>query len=218
MLLICAPCLEAAQAQAVHPITGRPIAHVMGAGGADWLDRPERQTEENIARALDDLHLKPGMIVADIGAGTGYYSIRIARLVAPAGKVIAVDIQPEMLSRLRKEASAANVKNIETVLGTESDPKLPPGALDLVVMVDVYHELSEPQQVLGHIRHALKPHGQLVLLEYRKEDPKIPIRSEHKMSLQDVRAEIQPEGFAFERSIENLPWQHVIFFKPSSPN
>lgn len=202
--------------QTAHPVTGRKIASVMGAGGADWLERPERQSEEDTERALSDLNVKPGMVVADIGAGTGYYSVRVARLVSPGGKVIAVDIQPEMLARLRTEAKAAKVSNIEPVLGTASDPHLPAVAVDLVLMVDVYHELSQPQSVLQHIRRALKPGGQLVLLEYRKEDPKVPIRPEHKMSVQEVLAEIQPEGFRFERSVENLPWQHVIFFTPSS--
>jgi ubiquinone/menaquinone biosynthesis C-methylase UbiE len=188
----------------------------MGAGAADWLERPERQSEENTQQALADLHLKPGMVVADIGAGTGYYSLRIARLVSPGGKVIAVDIQPEMLARLRTEAQTEKLSNVETVLGSASDPKLPTGATDLVLMVDVYHELSQPQSILRHIRAALKPGGRLVLLEYRKEDPKVPIRPEHKMSVRDVRAEIEPEGFHFEQSVENLPWQHVIFFSPTS--
>jgi ubiquinone/menaquinone biosynthesis C-methylase UbiE len=205
-------------AQSVHPATGRHIAPVMGAGGAAWLDRPQRQTEENTALAIDELHLKPGMMVADIGAGTGYYSLRMAKLVAPDGKIFAVDIQPAMLDHLRSNARAANVTNVETVLGSDSNPNLPESSLDLVIMVDVYHELSQPQLILRHIRAALKPNGRLVLLEYRKEDRSIPIRPEHKMSLQDVKAEVQPEGYVFENSIENLPWQHMIFFKPARVN
>lgn len=208
----------AVQAQAVHPVTGRPIAPVMGSRGADWLDRSDRQAEEKPDLAIKELNLKPRMIVADIGAGTGYYSIRMAPHVSPGGRVLSDDIQPEMLARLRTNAKAANVTNIETILGSESDPHLPTGNVDLVIMVDVYHELSRPQRMLEHIREALKPDGQLVLLEYRKEDPSVPIRPEHKMSLADVKAEIEPEGYQFVKSIETLPWQHMIFFKRATVN
>jgi ubiquinone/menaquinone biosynthesis C-methylase UbiE len=189
----------------------------MGTSGADWLNRPERQKEENTSLAIDDLQLKPGMVVADIGSGTGYYSIRIAKRITP-GKVLAEDIQPSMLSRLRANAKHAGVGNVETILGSESDPKLPPGAVDLVVLVDVYHEFSHPQSMLQGIHRSLKPGGQLVLLEYRKEDPRIPILSAHKMSLDEVKAEIEPEGYRFLRSVENLPWQHMIFFTLRSDN
>lgn len=206
----------ALQAQAVHPVTGRPIAPVMGSRGADWLDRSDRQAEEKPDLAIKELNLKPGMIVADIGAGTGYYSIRIAQQVRPGGRVLSDDIQPEMLARLRANAKSANVTNIETILGSESNPHLPFRTVDLVIMVDVYHELSRPQRMLEHIREALKPDGQLVLLEYRKEDPRVPIRPEHKMSLADVKAEIEPEGYQFVKSIETLPWQHMIFFRPAA--
>jgi ubiquinone/menaquinone biosynthesis C-methylase UbiE len=199
-------------AQSTHSATGRKIAPVMGSSGADWLERPERQSEENVKLALDELRLKPNMVVADIGAGTGYYSIRMAKLVAPGGEIFAVDIQPDMLSRLKAAAKAAHVANIRTVLGDPSDPKLPPQSLDRAVMVDVYHELAQPQAVLQKIHTALKPGGQLVLIEYRKEDPKVPIRPEHKMSLAEVKAEVQPEGYAFLKSVESLPWQHMIFF------
>jgi ubiquinone/menaquinone biosynthesis C-methylase UbiE len=211
-ILILLPLLNG---QSVHPVTGRRIASVMGARGADWLDRAERQSEENPEFAIDQLHLKPGMVIADIGAGTGYYSLRMAKRVSPTGKVFAVDIQPEMLDRLRVNAKAAAIVNIEPVLGTESDPKLPASTVDLAIMVDVYHELSRPQRILEHLHDALKPDGQLVLLEYRKEDPSVPIRSEHKMSLAEVKAEIEPEHYRFVRSIESLPWQHMIFFTPS---
>lgn len=208
----------AATAQTNHPVTGRRIAPVMGMSGADWLNRPEREREEDTALAIKELALRPGMVVADIGAGTGYFSIRIARHVLPGGKVLANDIQPEMLERLKVNAKAADVANIDTILGTESDPRLPENAVDLVIMVDVYHELSRPQRMLGHIRAALKPGGKLVLLEYRKEDPGVPIRPEHKMSIVEVKAEVEPEGYRFEQSIESLPWQHMIFFKKALPN
>ena len=207
-----------ATAQTQHPVTGRQIAPVMGMSGADWLNRPEREREEDTTLAIKELNLQPGMVVADIGAGTGYYSIRIARHVLPGGKVLANDIQPEMLQRLKANAEAAKVANIETILGTESDPRLPANAVDLVIMVDVYHELSRPQRILGHIRAALKPGGKLVLLEYRKEDPSVPIRPEHKMSIAEVKAEVEPEGYRFEKSVESLPWQHIIFFRKALPN
>ena len=196
--------------QATHPVTGRKIAGVMGVGGADWLERSERETEEQPDKALDALGLKPGMTVADIGAGTGYMSLRMAKRVGPTGKVYANDLQPEMLRMLRENAAQAHLTNVETVLGSESDPKLPKSQMDLVLLVDVYHEFSQPQQMLRKIREALKPDGRLVLLEYRKEDPKIPIRSEHKMSVAEVKAELEPEGFVLGRVIETLPRQHIL--------
>ena len=184
----------------------------MGAGGADWLERPERAIEENPEGALEALHLKPGMVVGDVGAGTGYISLRMARRVGPTGKVYSEDVQPEMLRRLRQNASAAHLANIETVLGAEADPKLPAGRLDLIILVDVYHEFSQPQKMLRRMRDALKPDGRLVLLEYRKEDPTIPIRPEHKMSVQEVKTEVEAEGYQMADVIETLPRQHIIIF------
>lgn len=207
------PFAGSAVAQSVHPVTGRPVAPVMSASGADWLERSEREQEEQPEKALDALNLKPGMLVGDVGAGTGFYSIRIAKRIGPSGRVYANDIQPQMLQRLSGNAARQKVTNIETVLGTESNPKLPAGLLDLVVLVDVYHEFSRPQQMLDRIRESLKPNGRLVLLEFRKEDPSVPIRPEHKMSVSDVKAEVTPEGFVFEKTIETLPWQHIIFFQ-----
>jgi len=198
--------------QEVQPLTGRRIAPVMGVGGADWLDRPERAIEENPEGALDALHLKPGMVVADVGAGTGYMSLRMARRVGSTGRVYAEDVQPEMLRRLRQNASATKLTNIETVLGAEADPKLAAGAVDLILLVDVYHEFSQPQKMLRRMRDALKPDGRLVLLEYRKEDPNIPIRPEHKMSVQEVKTEVEAEGFHLADVIETLPRQHIIIF------
>jgi ubiquinone/menaquinone biosynthesis C-methylase UbiE len=202
-----------ASAQPEHPVTGRPIAPVMSANGADWLERSEREQEEQPEKALDALNLKPGMRVGDVGAGTGFYSIRIANRIGPTGKVYANDIQPQILQRLSENAALQKVSNIETVLGTESNPKLPAGELDLVILVDVYHEFSRPQRMLDRIRESLKPDGRLVLLEFRKEDPSVPIRPEHKMSVNEVKAEVVPEGFVFEKTVETLPWQHIIFFR-----
>jgi ubiquinone/menaquinone biosynthesis C-methylase UbiE len=189
----------------------------MGLSGADWLDREEREREEQPEKAIAQLNLKPGMMVGDVGAGTGFYSIRMAKLVGPGGFVYANDIQPGMLDKLRERAAAAAVANIVTVLGTEGDPKLPPAKLDLVVLVDVYHEFSRPQRMLEGIRDSLKPGGRLVLLEYRKEDPSVPIRPEHKMSVDEVKAEVLPEGFRFEKVVDKLPWQHIIFFRKPEP-
>jgi ubiquinone/menaquinone biosynthesis C-methylase UbiE len=188
----------------------------MGMSGADWLDREEREKEEQPEKALATLHLRPGMFVGDVGAGTGFYSLRMAQMVGPNGKVFSNDIQAPMLERLQKNAAAHNIHNIETVLGTESNPNLPANTLDLVVMVDVYHELSRPQRMLDSIRGSLKPDGRLVLLEFRKEDPTVPIRPEHKMSVDEVKAEVIPEGYQFEKVVDTLPWQHIIFFRKAS--
>jgi SAM-dependent methyltransferase len=214
-LLIAAALPLAGSGQSVHPITGRPIAPVMGVNGADWLDREEREREEQPGKAISELNLKPGMYVGDVGAGTGFYSIRIAKIVAPGGAVYANDIQQGMLDRLMANAAAQKVTGIIPVLGTESDPRLPAGKLDLVILVDVYHEFSRPERMLDRIRESLKPDGQLVLLEFRKEDPSIPIRPEHKMSVAEVKAEVTPEGYRFEKTVETLPWQHMLFFGKS---
>jgi len=218
LLLSCfASLCRVASAQSVHPVTGRRIAPVMSLSGAEWLDREEREREEQPEKALAALNLAPGMLVGDVGAGTGFYSIRIARCLGATGKVFANDIQQGMLDKLRANASAQNVTNIETVLGTESDPRLPTGKLDLVLLVDVYHEFSRPERMLDKIRDSLKPDGRLVLLEFRKEDPTVPIRPEHKMTVEEVRAEVTPEGYQFEKVIDTLPWQHIIFFRKAAP-
>jgi ubiquinone/menaquinone biosynthesis C-methylase UbiE len=196
-----------------HPLSGRRIAPVMGASGADWLDRHERESEEHPDAALDALGIKPGMVVADVGAGTGYMTLRLAKLVGPSGKVYAEDVQQEMLRRLRQSAAEAGLANIEGVLGAEADPKLPAGKLDLILLVDVYHEFSQPQAMARKMREALKPDGRLVLLEYRKEDPNIPIRPEHKMSVAEVKMELEPEGFRMDQVIETLPRQHILILK-----
>jgi SAM-dependent methyltransferase len=197
---------------ATHPITGRHFAHVMGVGGADWLERPERETEENVEGALDAIGLRPGMTVAEVGAGTGYVALRMAKRVGPGGKVYANDVQPEMLELLRRNAAKAGLRNVQTILGTESDPKLPPGQMDLIILVDVYHEFSEPQRMLRGIRAALRPEGRLVQLEYRKEDPAVPILPDHKMSVAEAKAEVEAEGFHLGPVIETLPRQHILIY------
>ena len=202
-------------AEQVHPITGRHIAPVMGIGGADWLVRPEREAEEAPDAALDAIGIERGATVADIGAGAGYFTWRLAERVGVAGKVYANDIQPEMLALLRKNIDARHLTNVETVLGAVDDPKLPAGRMDLVLLVDVYHEFTEPEKMLRKMRESLKPDGRLVLLEYRKEDPNVPIRPEHKMSVAEVRAEVEPEGFRFDKTLETLPRQHILIFRKS---
>lgn len=201
-------------AQGVHPVTGRKFAGVMGMGGADWLVRTEREMEEEPDHALDAIGINPGEVVADVGAGVGYFTWRLAERVGARGKVWANDIQPKMLERLKKNMEARGLVNVETVLGDEGDPRLPPGCCDMVLLVDVYHEFSQPQKMLWKIRQALKLTGRLVLLEYRKEDPKVPIRLEHKMTVAEVKAEIEPEGFRLDRTVDVLPRQHVLIFRP----
>ncbi|HEY2859306.1 MAG TPA: class I SAM-dependent methyltransferase [Terracidiphilus sp.] len=201
---------SAFQAPATHPVTGRKIAGVMGMNGADWLVRPEREAEEQPEKALDALKLQPGMVVADIGAGVGYMSLRMAKRVGPSGKVYANDLQPEMLNMLRQNAAKAGIGNVVTVLGDVADPKLPANTMDLVLLVDVYHEFSQPQQMLRKIRETLKPDGRLVLLEYRAEDPNVPILAEHKMTVAQVKTELEAEGFVLQPVIETLPRQHIL--------
>ena len=197
----------------VHPITGRKYAGVMGPGGADWLVRPEREAEEHPDAALDAIGISKGAAVADVGAGAGYMTWRLATRVGPAGKVYANDIEPKMLALLRRNMEQRHLSNVETVLGTIDDPKLPHAALDLILLVDVYHEFSEPQKMLRHMRESLKPDGRLVLLEYRAEDPTVPIRPEHKMTVAQVKAEIEPEGFRLADTLEVLPRQHILIFR-----
>lgn len=202
-------------AQGVHPVTGRRIAGVMGHQGAGWLERDERESEERVSVAVRALEVSSGEVVADVGAGTGYYTMRLADRVGPTGKVYATDIQPEMLKMLRGRVERAKVTNVELVLGLPDDPKLPANTLDMILMVDVYHELSEPQVMLRRLKAALKPSGRLVLVEFRKEDPNVPIRLEHKMTVAEARAELEAEGFVFDKVLNDLPWQHILVFRPA---
>lgn len=197
----------------VHPITKRRVAGVMGPAGAPWLVRPEREVEERPDQAVDAIGIERGSTVADIGAGVGYFTWRLAARVGAEGVVYGEDIQPAMLDALVKNMRDRKLANVRPVLGTVEDPKLPANALDLVLLVDVYHEFSEPQKMVDHIREALKPGGRLVLLEYRAEDPAVPIRPEHKMTVSQVRAEIEPQGLRFDKAIEVLPQQHIIVFR-----
>jgi ubiquinone/menaquinone biosynthesis C-methylase UbiE len=202
-------------AQGTHPVSGRRIASVMSAGGAAWLDRPEREREEAPSKAIPALQIRAGQRVADIGAGSGYYTVRLSDAVGPAGRVFATDIQPEMLALLRKrlDARKEGANNVELVLGTPTESKLPDGAIDLALMVDVYHELAQPQVYLRSLKRALKSDGRLVLIEFRKESEWVPIREEHKMSVREARMELEAEGFTFDRLIDVLPWQHILVFR-----
>jgi ubiquinone/menaquinone biosynthesis C-methylase UbiE len=199
----------------VHPVTGRVIAQTMSVEGADWLDRPEREREEHPEKAIAALHLTPGMNVGEIGAGTGYYALRIAKQIVPGGTYYANDIQSGMLARLQANAAAQRVTNLKTIHGSQEETGLPSGTLDYVLMVDVYHELSEPQMILRSIAKALKPDGQLALLEFRKEDPKVPILPQHKMSTKEAVAELSAEHYTLDHKVETLPWQHILFFRVS---
>lgn len=196
---------------------GREIAQVMGWQGASWLEREEREREERTDLLLSALDLAPGMAVADIGAGTGYLSRRIARAVGPSGRVFAVDVQPQMVALLNEAARREGLGNIEPSLGSETDVRLARDSVDLAVMVDVYHELSHPREVLGSIVRALKPGGRVVFVEYRAEDPSVPIKPLHKMSEAQVRREAQAQRpLVWERTVHSLPWQHVVVFRRTS--
>jgi ubiquinone/menaquinone biosynthesis C-methylase UbiE len=200
-------------AQQRHPVSGRVIAPVMGVGGAAWLERPERESEEAPSRAVEALELAPGMVVADIGAGSGYYTVRMANKVGPTGKVFATDIQVGMLSLLMRRVNSEGINNVVPVQGAVDDPRLAAASIDLALMVDVYHELAAPQAFVRKLRDALKPGGRLVLIEFRKEDPRVPIQEAHKMSVEQVRQELDADGYAIDKVIDVLPWQHIIVLK-----
>ncbi len=192
---------------------GREIAHVMGHQGADWLERPERQAEEKPDELLKALEFKPGEAVADVGAGTGYLSAPIAKRVGTNGLVFAVEIQQEMLDLLSSKMSAQGIQNVRPILGTIRDTKLPKSRVDTVLMVDVYHEFSEPREMMQSICAALKTNGRVVFVEYRAEDPEVPIKTVHKMSVNQVRKEAELFPLKWEKTIETLPRQHIIIFR-----
>jgi len=191
---------------------GREIAHVMGWQGAGWLERKERVKEEAPEKLLKALEVKKGMVIADVGAGSGYHTFRLAPLVGKEGKVIASDIQQQMLDMIDMKAKKQKVTNIETVKGTTSDPKLPAGKVDLILMVDVYHEFDQPFEMVEKMVDALKPGGRLVFVEFRLEDEKVPILLVHKMSERQVIKEMVPFKELTHTKTVPLPWQHVIIF------
>lgn len=191
---------------------GREIAHVMSADGGSWLERSTRQQEEDADAAIAALPLAANSAVADIGAGTGYYTFRMARRV-PRGRVYAVEVQDEFVASLNDRAKKENASNVTVVKGTEATPDLPDTAIDLAIMVDVYHELSYPQEMLRALRKALRPGGALLLLEYRAEDPSVPIKELHKMSVAQARKELAANGFVLAEKKDFLPVQHYLLFR-----
>jgi SAM-dependent methyltransferase len=191
---------------------GRTLAPPMHYSGAGWLTRASRVREENPAALLKALDLKHGQTICDFGCGNGYHTLQLAKRVGPQGVVYAIDIQPEMLELLEERASPRGLENIKPVLATADDPGLPAGIFDLVLMVDVYHELSDPPAVLAVVRESLKPDGRLVLVEFREEDPEVPILPLHKMSQAQVLRELPPNGYKLVGQFDELPWQHVLSF------
>ncbi len=192
---------------------GREIALVMGHEAAGWLDRPEREKEEKTSRLMKLMDFKPGEVVADVGAGSGYLTFRIAKTVGEKGKVHAVDIQQEMLDLIKERSKKQNLNNVEPVLGKIDDPKLPADKIDTVIMVDVYHEFSHPYEMMEGIVKALKPGGRVAFVEYKMEDPKIPIKLVHKMSEKQVIKEMEPFALKHKKTFSELPWQHLIVFE-----
>lgn len=190
----------------------RQIAQTMHFSGANWLMRKTRESEEHCSLVLSNMGLKPGMTVCDMGCGSGYYALDIAKLIGKEGKVLAVDVQPQMLRMLRTRIKKAKIDNIEPILGTYTDPKLAPESCDLIFCVDVYHEFSHPEHMLAQMRKALKKDGLLLLVEFRAEDPTVPIYPEHKMTREQVTKEMTANGFKFAKEFTKLPWQHMMFF------
>jgi predicted methyltransferase len=191
---------------------GREIAHVMGAAGMAWLERPEREREERPQQVIDALGIRKGQTVADLGAGSGYFSFRMAPKVGTEGKVLAVDIQEEMLNVVRQRAQREGIKNVVAMRSTTSDAKLPSASVDLLLMVDVYHELEYPYEVMQSVVRALKPGGRVALVEYRKEDPEVQIKEVHKMSERQIIKEMAAVGLQHTQTIDTLPIQHLAIF------
>jgi len=195
---------------------GREIAHVMGHQAADWLERPEREKEEGTDLLVPALKLKPGNVVADIGAGTGYYTRRLAKAVGTNGVVLAVEIQQEMLDILTNKMVGEKIFNVKPVLGTVTDPKLPKASVDLILMVDVYHEFDFPYEMAEAMCQGLKPGGRIAFVEFRKEDPTVPIKEVHKMSEAQVRKEMGVQPLEWVETLSVLPQQHIIMFRKKS--
>ena len=195
---------------------GREISYVMGHLAAGWLERSEREREEKPSKLIENLKVAPDAVLADIGAGSGYFTFRLAQKV-PKGKVYAVDIQPEMITILKAKMKAEGHENVKTVLSEEADTKLPPGVVDGVLLVDVYHEFAFPREMLTSIYQALKPGGQVYLLEYRAEDPSVPIKPLHKMSQKQAKREFEASGFYWVETLDFLPRQHFIRFEKPKP-
>lgn len=204
---------ETAEPPALKEYKGRVIAQTMHWTGAEWLLREDREKEENAALMLKELKIQPGWTICDLGCGNGYHALKMAATTGPDGKILAVDIQEPMLEMLKARAAGRGVRNIETILGSPWDPHLPPASCDLILLVDVYHEFSHPEHMLKAIHKALKPDGQVALVEFRGEDEKVPIKPEHKMTRAQILKEWLPAGFEVVREFHELPWQHLIFLR-----
>lgn len=196
---------------------GREIAYVMGFEGIGWLERSDREKEENVSNLIQNMKIKSNDIIADIGAGSGYHVFRMA-LIAKKGLVYAVDIQGEMLMAIEKTKESSKIRNVETILGSEKSIHLPKNSVDKILMVDVYHEFNFPVEMIASIKNALKPNGQLFLIEYRGEDSKVPIKKIHKMTEKQAVKEMEAAGFKLKENIDNLPWQHCMVFVQKSVN
>jgi len=196
---------------------GREIAQTMHYTGAEWLVRESRQREEDCRLLLEALDIRPGQTVCDMGCGNGFYTLELARMVGAEGTVFAVDIQPEMLRMLAARAAEEGLANIKPVLGTAIDPRLPEAAIDVVLCVDVYHEFSHPEEMLERIRRSLSATGRLALVEFRGEDPAVPIKPLHKMTKAQIQDELVPAGFEVVREFDRLPWQHLVFLATVPP-
>jgi len=220
LLLLCVTATSFAQvpkadAQIPPPLEtymGRRIAVTMHYEGAWWLIRKNRENQERCSLMLANLGVKPGMTVCDMGCGNGFYALQMAKMVGAEGTVLGVDIQPEMLKFLAERAAEAEITNVKPILGTLADPKLPEGTIDIILCADVYHEFSHPEQMLAAMRASLAPNGVVVLLEFREEDPKVPIKPLHKMSKAQVNKELTANGFKLVKEFDKLPWQHMMFF------
>lgn len=203
---------RAASAQNAGEYLGRPIAQTMHYLGAPWLVRESRDREEEPAKLLASLGVEPGQTVCDLGCGNGFYALKLAKLVGPRGRVLAVDIQPEMLDLLRERARARSIPNVEPILGGVADPRLPGAEVDLILLVDVYHELSHPSEMLAAMRASLTPSGRVALVEFRAEDDAVPIKPLHKMTQTQCVKEFTANRFKLVGQYDALPWQHVLFF------
>ena len=207
------PTIERRPLQIGKLIKRRQIPPVLSVAHAGWLTRPERDAEEQPDRVVESLNIPRGATVVDLGAGVGYFSWRLANHVRPEGRVIAVDIQQGMLDRLRQNLDQRGIEDVEVILSEPDNPLLPVGEVDLVLLVDVYHELAYPEAMMEHVRRSLKPNGRVVIIEYRKEDPDVPISPLHKMTAEEVRSELEPMGFRMVELMGFLPTQHIQVFQ-----
>jgi ubiquinone/menaquinone biosynthesis C-methylase UbiE len=219
---LCASCASAAnyETRTLHDpdgigkfYMGREIAHVMGPAGIPWLERADRDREERPQQVLDALDIRSGQTLADLGCGSGYYAFRMSELVGATGTVFAIDIEPRMLEFVRERARRDGTSNIQTIQASTLDPNLPPSSVDLLLMVDVYHELEHPYEVMQKVRSALKSGGRVALVEYRAEDPKVMIKAVHKMTEKQIVAEMKAAGLGHVKTIQSLPLQHLAIFE-----